>query len=467
MRINGPSEQDIHQVGDEFAGMVADVVDKAVKAAARAVTAHTTQDDLGVIRRVVETQADTVLLPYLAGQYEAAGVAIREQLDQLPPRATQGTGGTPPSTPLERSLLERLAGIQGVTAATTDTPAGDLAAQYLATARNRLTGVSDEVWEHTRAELVAGMQAGESIPQLRRRIQEAAGLSKPRAEQIARTEVNGAQNRGSLEQMKAAGYPATKTWLTAGDRRVRETHRNTNNDTVDLDATFTVGVFPMDGPHDPTGPPSETISCRCTLTYEVLEDELEPRGQAVTTQTWTPSFKGQLAGDPSTMFGTKIVDAMPGAGLRDELMVWSEGEPETMLKMRVGARDSKFYFQMFNQLSETVAAGGEPPAWLLQVLGHTGANVNDKFRLYRGVAEGTPLTEDLSITSWTDSRQQAERWASVNGGDGTILERDVARHEIFAVVNHTAMGTAEGGLSEYLVVRPGGPASLEDAKPLQ
>lgn len=32
---------------------------------------------------------------------------------------------------------------------------------------------------------------------------------------------------------------------------------------------FLVGGHRMDGPHDPLAPPSETISCRCTLTYDL------------------------------------------------------------------------------------------------------------------------------------------------------------------------------------------------------
>lgn len=156
---------------------------------------------------------------------------------------------------------------QGLTAATmpVPTPASTLADQYLATASNRLRGISDEVWQHARKELHAGMLAGESIPQLRKRVQATIGVSAPRATMIARTEVIGAQNRGSLDQMIAAGFQGTKTWLATRDHRTRASHARANRQERAIvqpgDTEFSVGGVSMDGPHDPSAPPGETINC--------------------------------------------------------------------------------------------------------------------------------------------------------------------------------------------------------------
>jgi hypothetical protein len=47
--------------------------------------------------------------------------------------------------------------------------------------------------------------------------------------------------------------------------------------TDSLPDAFTVGGHKMDGPHDPLAPPEETISCRCTLTYDLDTDTVPGR----------------------------------------------------------------------------------------------------------------------------------------------------------------------------------------------
>lgn len=150
------------------------------------------------------------------------------------------------------------------------------AERYLSEAVNRLAGVGTDLWRATRATLVEGLAGGESIDELTRRVRSVLASTTVRATTIARTEVIGASNAGSLAQMRAVGAdaPVAKTWLATSDGRTRPTHRTANGQTVPLDGRFTVGGTPLDHPGDPAGPADEVVNCRCTLLYE-FADEFE------------------------------------------------------------------------------------------------------------------------------------------------------------------------------------------------
>lgn len=141
----------------------------------------------------------------------------------------------------------------------------------LANSRNRLVGIGDELWEQARDELVAGMNEGESIDKLAARVRGAADVASPRARTIARTEVIGACNAGSILTMRSSDLAATKIWLATPDTRTRLDHRIAQGQTVPLDAPFIVGGVPLDHPGDDAGPADQVINCRCTLAYDVEE----------------------------------------------------------------------------------------------------------------------------------------------------------------------------------------------------
>lgn len=151
----------------------------------------------------------------------------------------------------------------------------DTAERYLRNAMNRLTGIGDVLWDVTAEQLTEGMHAGESIEQLAARVVNSAQVALPRAEVIARTEVNGAANAGSYEYAQLAqdaGLKLTKEWLAVLDTRTREDHREANGQVVELDQPFTVGGWPMKHPGDPDAPGGETINCRCDVAYDVEDD---------------------------------------------------------------------------------------------------------------------------------------------------------------------------------------------------
>lgn len=155
------------------------------------------------------------------------------------------------------------------------------AERYLSEATNHLSGIGTDLWRATRAELVQGLAEGESIDSLTRRVRSVLASTDVRAKTIARTEVVGASNAGSLAQMRAAGTdaPVAKTWLATSDARTRRTHREADGQLVALDRPFTVGGAALDHPGDPAGPAKEVVNCRCTLLYQ-FEDDLPPDWRA-------------------------------------------------------------------------------------------------------------------------------------------------------------------------------------------
>jgi hypothetical protein len=109
-----------------------------------------------------------------------------------------------------------------------------------------------------------------------------------RAETIARTEMMAALNESSLHAMNQAvesgavkAETVTKTWHTARDPRVRDSHAAQDREVVGLSATFSNGLA---YPCDPNGSPIETANCRCWMetkidfTAALIEEELALAG---------------------------------------------------------------------------------------------------------------------------------------------------------------------------------------------
>jgi HK97 family phage portal protein len=85
------------------------------------------------------------------------------------------------------------------------------------------------------------------------------------AMRTARTEVGSAAGYGSREAAKQSGVVKTKTWVSSRDDRVRDSHIELDNTTVDLDDAYP--RVDMMYPGDPAGDPSEFIQCRCAEVY--------------------------------------------------------------------------------------------------------------------------------------------------------------------------------------------------------
>lgn len=119
--------------------------------------------------------------------------------------------------------------------------------------------------------LAHGVAEGESVPELRARIQRVfANLSDYRATLIARTETVGGYNQASFLAALDAGA-TTKTWLATRDQRTRETHRQANGKSAPMNKRFELTKSRW--PADPTAPAAQSIQCRCALTFTFETEE--------------------------------------------------------------------------------------------------------------------------------------------------------------------------------------------------
>lgn len=122
--------------------------------------------------------------------------------------------------------------------------------------------VLDTTKQAIRDALDAGLKAGETIPQLRKRIADSGAFAPSRAELIARTETtrvsNGAQVDALKEYQTESGTAVLKSWLATNDSRTRPHHREMDGEEVGIDEEFSNGLT---GPSEP--------NCRCSLTFRL------------------------------------------------------------------------------------------------------------------------------------------------------------------------------------------------------
>lgn len=94
-------------------------------------------------------------------------------------------------------------------------------------------------------------------------------LSDDRATIISVNEANSILGYRQLQEAKEKGY-TKKTWITEGDKKVRETHREVDMKEIQIDEYFLVGDSLMMYPHDNITfdiDPKEIINCRCSVVY--------------------------------------------------------------------------------------------------------------------------------------------------------------------------------------------------------
>lgn len=145
--------------------------------------------------------------------------------------------------------------------------------QYVETTEHLLRAVGDRLAEAARQELAEGVEAGESVDQLRDRLRarfaaDGAQLGRARQERTAATEASRAWNTATLEAGRALtgpDRPLVKQWRTRGDKRVRDAHDDVDGQLRLLDEPFRVGGYDMDAPGDPAAPASLVVNCRCQL----------------------------------------------------------------------------------------------------------------------------------------------------------------------------------------------------------
>ncbi len=162
-----------------------------------------------------------------------------------------------------------------VTNQVTFSPGASMVTDALNASRNLLSQIPDEVHAMVVREITAGMNSGETLAQIQRRLETLLSLTghdrwENRARTIAITETTRAANAGSLAAAVAA-EPFTgtllKRWNDEDDPNVRLTHAAVDGRELPLRRPFIVGVSQLMHPGDPIGSPEEVINCRCDLSF--------------------------------------------------------------------------------------------------------------------------------------------------------------------------------------------------------
>lgn len=123
-------------------------------------------------------------------------------------------------------------------------------------------GINGTTQDSLRKSLTEGIDAGESIPELSKRVKDIYNVATTsRANMIARTETHNSVSAGTFETYKEAELEQ-KEWLATSDSRTRHTHIDINREVVDIDKKFSNGLM---YPGDHNGSASEVVNCRCTL----------------------------------------------------------------------------------------------------------------------------------------------------------------------------------------------------------
>lgn len=144
----------------------------------------------------------------------------------------------------------------------------------LALTYNLMVRIPDEVHAKVVKEILEGTNAGESLEQIAKRVDNVLTYTGSenwdgRSRLIAQTETTRHFNSSILAhgllREKQGQQGLIKEWDTTMDGRERPAHRLTNAKTQPLSQPFIVDGFPMLFPGDPTAPPDLVCGCRCNL----------------------------------------------------------------------------------------------------------------------------------------------------------------------------------------------------------
>ena len=130
---------------------------------------------------------------------------------------------------------------------------------------NNIKSMTDEIMTDLRQELERGIMAGEGITKLKDRIGKVFDVGENRADMIARTESNRAENQGKFIAIKNSGEKYKKKWLAAMDERTSEQCKHLNGQIVNLNDNFKDGKG-WEGPCPPAH-----VDCRSSVIF--IRDE--------------------------------------------------------------------------------------------------------------------------------------------------------------------------------------------------
>lgn len=133
-------------------------------------------------------------------------------------------------------------------------------------------GINETTRRRMRTQLMLGINEGESIDALAKRLRFAMdGLSKHRSVLIARTETTRSANFGKFSVFQESGIVPRKEWISTPGPRTRDTHASLNGTVIGVDDLFvTTGG---DTALHPGGfsTVAENANCRCALAPVVVD----------------------------------------------------------------------------------------------------------------------------------------------------------------------------------------------------
>lgn len=129
----------------------------------------------------------------------------------------------------------------------------------------KIKRIDKTIEQFLRQSLAEGVENGESIGDLAKRVRAVMDASKSRSLTIARTETGFAYNSGRNIAMQEAGVQEHE-WVTARDMSVRDSHQLLDGQRTRIGEPFTDKSGRPTGmlyPQDPSAPAAEVINCRC------------------------------------------------------------------------------------------------------------------------------------------------------------------------------------------------------------
>src|SRR4030095_16661375 len=146
---------------------------------------------------------------------------------------------------------------------------------FISRRQNLLGNVSNEIYDTIRGEISTGLNAGESIADLSKRITSAFdAIGTDRAEVIAQTETAAAYSYASDQAARAAGVGYKKEIHSDVPKVPRQYHLNIDGLIIPVDEAFPVGNPPLMYPHDENGSAEDVINCSC-IAIPVTEEEYQ------------------------------------------------------------------------------------------------------------------------------------------------------------------------------------------------
>ena len=139
---------------------------------------------------------------------------------------------------------------------------------------NNIKGMTDDIMQDLRQELERGIMAGEGIARIKARVSKVFDAGENRAEMIARTETNRAENQGKLQAFKSSGETYKKKWSTFFDKRTSAICKRLDGQIVNMDENFKDKQTGWAGPCPPAH-----VDCRSSVLY-ITKSEAEKKSMA-------------------------------------------------------------------------------------------------------------------------------------------------------------------------------------------